>query len=308
MLRSRFGTALPKGAPMKLQLLVFAASMACATPLAAQETDNTESATPERNWRLSVSGGVTAIAEDDDQTHVGVSLTRQFGSSYVQLGVSHVDAGLALGVLNPVPAKVLQGTLAAGTSFDAFSLDGYVTLGDRNFEKELVGPGGQRATIEAGGTSFGAGLSLTYDIPVGENGFLSPYVGVDYHAVDIARQVTVAGGNQMAITERREGWSGSFGLAYAHMFGEGGRHSISPYAAWVVSSDNTAFAPGPGGIGLAQTMAVRGGGVEDQWGDLGLSASFALSDTLRLRLSAAQTVGFEGPESTSFAAGLSIAF
>lgn len=288
---------------MKLQLLVIAAFAACSNPALAEEAE-----TPEHNWRFGVSGGVTAVAEDDDQTHIGLSLTRQFGASYVQIGVTHVDAGLALGVVNPVPAKVLQGTLAAGTSFDAFSFDGYVTLGDRNFEKELVGPSGQRATVEAGGTSFGAGVALTYDIPVGDNGFLSPYVGLDYHAVDIARVVTAGGGNQMAITERREGWSGSFGLAYAHMFGEGGRHSISPYAAWTVSSDNTAFAPGPGAIGLAQTMAVRGGGVKDQWCDLGLSASIALSDRLRLRASAAQTLGFEGPESTSLSAGLSIAF
>jgi hypothetical protein len=293
---------------MKLRLLAFAAAIACATPLAAQEAAVIDTAETERDWRLSVSGGVSAIADQDDQAHLGLSLTRQFGSSYVQLGVTHVDSGLALGVVNPVPAKVLQGTLAAGTSFDAFSLDGYVTLGDRNFEKELVGPGGQRATVEAGGTSFGIGIALTYDIPVGENGFLSPYVSLDYHAVDIARVVTVAGGNQLAITERREGWSGSLGLAYAHMFGEGGRHSISPYASWTVSSDNTAFAPGPGGIGLAQTMAVRGGGVKDQWGDLGISASFGLTDALRLRLSAAQTLGFEGPESTSLATGLSIAF
>lgn len=295
---------------MKLQLLVIAAFAANSTPVLAEEAETpvTYATAPEPNWRLSLAGGVTAVAEDDDQTHVGATLTRQLGASYVQLGVTYVDAGLTLGVVNPVPAKVLQGTLAAGTSFDAVSLDGYVTLGDRNFEKELVGPGGQRATVEAGGSSLGAGLTLTYDLPAGNNGFLSPYASVDYHAVDIARVVTVSGGGQMAITERREGWSGSFGLAYAHMFGVDSQHTVSPYLSWTASSDNTAFAPGPGGIGLAQTMAVRGGGVSDEWFDLGLSASFALSDSMRLRLSASQTLGFEGPESTSLATGLSIAF
>jgi len=113
----------------------------------------------------------------------------------------------------------------------------------------------------------------------------------------------------LTVEEREDGFSGSLAFSYVHLFGESAAHSAGPYIAMVASSNSTVFSPGTGGERVAQLAAIRNApGEGDVWIEVGGSASFRLSENLRLNLSAIQTLGFVGPEATSLNAGLSLSF
>ena len=274
-----------------------------APALAEEEDDN--------NWRVGISGGATLAAQNDDQAYVSASITRDIGDGYIELSATKVDAGNVQGLINAVPASTEQLSLSAGIGLGDVSLDGDVTIGRRKFDRERIGSDGNPVIINSDGKIFGVGGSITYDIAIGESGFLSPSLSADYNSVDIGRAATLPSGRQVAVEEREEGVAGTFGLDYTYLFGEDLEHSFGPFAAIVASTNSTAFAPGNTIVGqrMAQLTAIRNQpGQGDVWAEFGGSASFALAGPLRLNLSASQSVGFTGPEATSLGAGLSFSF
>ncbi len=285
--------------------LIALAAASLPLPAFASEEDEGNS------WRAGISGGVTLVGEDDNQAYVSASVTRDIGDGYIQLSATKVDAGDVQGLINAVPASSEQLGLSAGIGLGDFSLDGDVTFGRRKFDRERLGNDGNPVIVNSDGRIFGVGAALTYDLPLGENGFLSPSLAVDYNSIDIARAATLPSGRQVAVEEREEGVAGTLSLTYMHLFGEEGAHSAGPFAAFVASSNSTAFAPGNAATGerMAQLVALRNvPGEGDVWGEFGGFASFALGGPLRLNLTASQSVGFVGPEATSLGAGLSFSF
>ncbi|MEE9434565.1 MAG: hypothetical protein V3V15_10045 [Sphingorhabdus sp.] len=275
------------------------------SPVLAAQGEN------DSHWRVGISGGTTLVGQGDDQAYVSASVTREIGDGYIQLSATKVDAGDVQGFINAVPASTEQLSLSAGIGLGAVSLDGDVTIGRRKFDSELIGNDGNPVIVDSDGRIFGIGAAITYDLPVGDNGFLSPSLSIDYNSVDIGRVATLVSGRQATIEEREEGVGVSLGVSYVHLFGEDGAHSFGPFAALVASSNSTAFAPGNtiGGQRMARVVAFRNvPGEGDVWGEFGASASFGLGGSLRLSLNASQSLGFDGPESTSLGAGVSFSF
>ncbi|MGB5723566.1 MAG: autotransporter outer membrane beta-barrel domain-containing protein [Parasphingorhabdus sp.] len=276
-----------------------------ATPALAAEEEN------EQHWRVGFSGGATLVGGVDDQTYASASITRNIGNGYVQLSTTGVDAGDAQGLIFAVPASSQQLRLSGGTGWGDISLDGYVSAGRRKFDDELLGTDGSPIIVNSDGNTFGIGGSATYDLAIGESGFLSPSIEVDFNSVDIGRAVTLPSGSQATVEEKEKGVSGTISLTYTHLFGKDAKHSFGPHAALVVSSNSTAFSPGSnsGSARMAQFVATRNQpGEGDAWAEFGVSASFGLGKNLRLSLFASQSAGFIGPEATSVGAGLSLGF
>ena len=276
-----------------------------ATPTFAAEKDS------ENQWRADISGGATMVGGVDDQTYANASVTRLFGNGYIQISGTLVDAGDAQGLIFAVPATSRQVRLSGGLGIGDVSLDGYVTVGQRKFDDEILGRDGNPVIVTSDGDMFGTGVSLTYDIALGESGFLSPSLSVDFNSVDIGRAITLQTGRQATVEEKESGVSGTFSAAYTHMFGPDSANSIGPFVALVASSNSTAFSPGSNTANsrMAQLVAVRNQpGQGDVWAEFGASASFGLTKNLRLNLYATQSIGFLGPEATSVGSGLSLSF
>lgn len=271
-----------------------------AAPAAAQDAEN--------NWSLAASGGTTTFGGAADQPFASVGLTRFFGPSYVRLTGTYVDSGGDDSVISTVPASTRQLTLGAGTVTGALAIDGYVSVGDRDFDaRAFTTRTGRTITLDSGGSSFGAGLALTYEIPLGDSAVVAPFVAGDYSRISIARAINLPGGDSVGEASREDGFTGSAGVTAAWLFGPDQRHSIGLYTAVLASSNNSAY----NGTNAQRATALGIGdqpGLSDEWFEYGATASFGLSDAVTLNLGVVRTAGFLGPEATSFTGGVSFGF
>jgi hypothetical protein len=286
---------------MMLKYLVTAAAI-----LLPVGTAKAEESAGDRAWSATISVASVHSGGSDDQLQGALGITRNFESGYAGMTISHADTGRSPGIIDAVPAKSTQVTLTGGLTRGNWSFDIYASAGNRHFDRELVGPGGSRARIDANGSSFGAGLTISRAVPVTETAWLLPYIAADHFSVDVARSVTTAAGALSVVKETSRGTSGSLGLAFQQSLGVDRSHSVAPYAAIIASSDNSAYAPGTGGQTLANLLAIRGGGRSDIWGELGATAALRLAPRLTLSLGATQTVGYLGPEVLTLQGGLTI--
>ncbi|WP_373475310.1 autotransporter domain-containing protein [Sphingorhabdus sp.] len=261
------------------------------------------------DWRASVNAGATLYEQDEDPQFASLSLAREFEQGFIQLSVSSVRGGVTQGVLNAVPVNSETVSVSGGRSFGDFSVDGYVSLGQRRFDTEVFERLGRRVTINSDGSSFGIGGGLSYDLMLSDTVIASPFLAVDYDRIDIGRAVTLPGGDITTIKSREDGFTGSAGISLQTLFGPDARHSFCVNAAFVATSNSSATRSGTGSGTISRIVAARNvPGQSDEWSEVGASASFALSQDIDLNLNANRTLGFAGPEATSLIAGLSFRF
>ncbi len=289
---------------MKCLAIALLATVCLARPAAAKDAGD------DAGWSLSLSGGTTTLENQGDQPFASIGLTHAFGESYARITGTHVSTRSGQGLVGAVPAKTDQLTLAGGTAFGAFSLDAYVSLGQRHFSPErFQRANGRTITIASNGHTRGAGAALTYDAPLGDHAFFSPFVAVDYARIDTARAITRPNGSLVSQTETQDGVTGTAGATLQYLFGTGSAHSLGPYGAFVTSSNTTAYTRGAAPVAMARLLgALDVPGRNDSWAEYGASASFALARPLRLDLSVVRTAGFAGRDSLSASAGLRVSF
>lgn len=274
-------------------------------PAAAQGAAEAE----KKDWSISATGGTTIFGGDGDQPFASLGLTRHFGDTYVRLTGTYIDGGSDDGApLSTVPASTRQITLGAGTYLGALGVDAYVSLGDRQFDRRaFTTRTGQTLALDSNGSSFGAGLSLIYEIPLGDNGILAPFIAGDYSRISIARALALPGGTSLGEESHEDGVTGSLGASALWLFGPDQRHSIGLYTAALASSNNSAY----NGTNAQRATALGIGdrpGVSDEWVEYGATAAFGLADAFDLQVGVVRTAGFLGPEATSVTGGLSFRF
>lgn len=281
-------------------------TVAVGAMLASCGAAKAEESTETGYWSATVSAASVHSRGSDDQVQASLGVTCTFDNGYAGLTISHADTGRSLGVVSAVPARSTVLTLVGGLTRSNLTLDLYLSAGLRHFDRELVGPGGTRARIDASGNSLGAGLTISRALVLGESSWLVPYVAVDHFSVDVARSVTTAAGAVAIVKETSRGTSGSLGVALQQGLGNGAQHQLVPHAALIVSSDNSAYSPGAGGQSLVNLLAIRGGGTRDIWGEIGVSTALQLAPRLSLSLGATRTLGYAGPEVLTLQGGLTI--
>lgn len=289
---------------MKSALAAILASIIFVQPAQAE----TEKAAP--NWSVSLAGGTATLENRGDQPFVSLGVTRNLKNAYVRLSVTHVDTRDGQGLLGSVPARTNQLTLAGGTSFGPVSLDGYVAFGKRKFGAEAFRRvTGQTINITSDGKTSAIGASLTYDIPLGQHGFLSPFAALDYSRVDTARAIAVPVRGLITQKEKQDGVTFTAGGTAQFLFGAEDAHSIGAYGAFVTSSNTTAYNRGTSPVAAARLLgALDVPGVKDSWAEYGATASFRIARPMRLDLSVIRTAGFGNAQSTSGSVGVRFSF
>lgn len=281
---------------------IAATLLALAAPSLAAAQD--VRATP---WSLSVGGGVTAIDDAGDQPFARIGLRREFGDSYAHIGASFTGAGSGNAARSIAPADTYQLTLGGGTSFNALSIDGYALAGIRAFDREYFArTGGRGIGVASDGATYGAGASLTFDVPLVEAWFVSPFVAVDYSRLDVALTLTGPNGGELAADKTsRDGVTGSGGVTVQRLFG---RSSLAAYAAYAATTDATSANRQGSGTVLTAPRFIATNGQADDWFEYGASGSVALGPRLNLDLSVVRTADLDPDEATSATATLRIAF
>lgn len=289
---------------MKLEMTAILASIMFAAPAqAATEKDAS-------NWSISLSGGTATLENRGDQPFVSVAVTRNFKNSYVRLTATHIATRDGQGLIGSVPAKTDQLTLAGGTSFGSFSLDGYVSLGKRTFGAEAFQRrNGTPINITSNGNTSAIGASLTHDIPLGQRGFFSPFAALDYSRVDTARAIAVPVRGLITQKEKQDGVTFTLGGTAQILFGRDDAHSVGAYGAFVTSSNTTAYNRGTSPVAAARLLgALDVPGAKDSWAEYGATASLRMAKPLRLDLSVIRTAGFGNAQSTSGSVGVRFSF
>jgi hypothetical protein len=264
----------------------------------------------EANWSASLSGGTATVEGRGDQPFFSIGLTRNFTDGYLRLTGTHIDTRDGQGLLGAVPAKTDQLSLAGGTSFGSFNLDGYASLGRRKFGAEAFQRlNGQSIAITGNGKTSAVGASLTYDVPVGPHGFFSPFAALDYSRVDTARAITVPVRGLVTQKEKQDGVTFTLGSTAQLLFGADDAHSVGLYGAFVTSSNATAYNRGTSPVAASRLLgALDVPGAKDSWAEYGATASFRIAKPLRLDLSLIRTTGFSNAESTSGSVGMRVSF
>lgn len=273
---------------------------ATAVPAMAEETPD---------WSLSLSGGISSVESQSDQQIGAIGLTRNFGDTYVRASITRIDGGDS-GVAGALPANTTQFTVAGGTSFGNLGIDAYVLAGPRKFDTASFNRrNGTTITLDTSGSIYGAGATVTYDIPLGRYWFASPFAGIDYNRIDTARVLNPQSATPIVRNQRQQGATGSAGATVSYLFGKDAASSMGVYAAGLTTSNAAAVNRAGSTVRGSQLLsAIDGTGGSDSWGEYGGQVSFAVGGGFRIDASLIRTAGLSGGESTSGSIGLRFGF
>lgn len=288
-----------------MRLFLAGIVLMAATPALADESANEP-----KDWSIGVSGSASTVDQQPDQYSGSIGLTRNFGDSYVRATVTRLDSGDADRLSDVLAAKTTQVTLGGGTSFGALSIDVYALAGDRSFDvASFRRRNGNLVTLDSSGSVYGGGGTLTYDVPIGEDWFASPFVAIDYSRVVTARVVNPLGPTPIVREDRQTGVTGSGGVSAGYLYGAGKGHSVGAFAAFVTTSNAAAVNRVSGAVlGSRFLSQMSGTDGSDSWFEFGPQAGFALGGNVRIDASIVRTAGLDTGESTSATLGLRFAF
>ncbi len=293
---------------MRNYLIGACLACAAANPALANK-ENADDAPEAIDWSISASGGLTKIDDIGEQPFVRIGATRFIGDGYVRASVTRFSTRDGDGLIETVPARTLQVSLAGGYGFGDFSIDAYGSLGWRDFDPEAFRQRtGQMIEVESDGKLAGAGVSLTYEIELGEGAYLAPFVAGDLNRLDIARAIAVVGRGTISQKESQSGETGSLGFTLDRALGDGGL-AIGAYAAFVATSNSAVAIRSTAPVAAARLFGPQDlAGSSDSWLEYGGNATVGLTEALLLDFSVVRTAGIPGEDLTSFSAGTRFQF
>jgi Autotransporter beta-domain len=259
------------------------------------------------DWSLSVSGGVATVAGEGGQPFVSASVYRYFGDGFVRAGLAWFDGGGDPDVAEPLPARTRQITIGGGYQAGRVLLDGYATLGTRDFTvPSPARTNGRVVRDETDGSLLTLGGSVTWDAPAGENWSIAPFVSLSYSEVDSARTLVPAAGDPVIDERREHGLTGIAGLSAERIWRRG---SFGVYLAAAATSNRASINRQGSGLLAGRTPQLIPAEDEgDAWLEYGVSGSIQLSADVSLDAVLVRTAGFAGAETMSASTGLRVRF
>ena len=259
------------------------------------------------DWSLSLSGGVATLAGEGGQPFVSLALYRYFGAGFVRAGIAWFDGEGEPGLAEPLPAQTRQITIGGGYQAGRVLLDGYATLGSRDFAPP--GPdrtGGRAVRGETDGGLITVGGSVTWDAPAGDDWSVAPFLSLSYSRVDTARTLLPPAGDPLIEETRESGVTGIAGVS-AERIWEGG--SLGVYLAGAATSNRAAVNRQGSGLAASRTpQLIPAADEDDAWFEYGLSGSLQLSSDVSLDALLVRTAGFGAGETISASAGVRLRF
>ena len=259
------------------------------------------------DWSLSLSGGIATVAGEGGQPFVSLSLYRYFGAGFVRAGIAWFDGEGEPGLAEPLPAQTRQISVGGGYQVGRVLLDGYATLGSRDFTAPAPARTGGRAVRgETDGSLLTLGASLTWDAPAGDDWSVAPFASLSYSRVDTARTSAPAAGDPVIEEMRETGVTGIAGVSAERVWRGG---SLGVYLAGAATSNRAAVNRQGSGLPASRTPQLIPAEDEgDAWFEYGLSGSLQLSADVSLDALLVRTAGFGPGETTSASAGVRLRF
>ncbi len=256
-------------------------------------------------WSADVSAGVAPRDGGPTGTYEALSLRRQLGRSYVQLGAVHYNTALQQGGIS-VPSNYGVGTVGFGGNYDGWVLDTYASYGRQTFGA-VQDDGVTRPSTGIGGSPYwGGGVSFGRMFAASPRVFLTPTASVAYAWSRLLRPVPFLSGNADLDTSEPT-WTTAGRLRLDWLPGHD-RKSFVGLSVGALWSNNATSQIGGWGGGVSGTSAPTTSHVHDIWAEVGAHASLGVSRSLRLEATATRTLGLISGNGTTVGLGLRRSF
>ena len=279
---------------MSLRLLIWALALC---PAAA----------PAADWSVSLSGGITTVADEDEQPFVSLALYRYFGAGFVRAGVAWFDGEGDPDVAEPLPADTRQITVGGGYQAGRVLLDAYATVGSRDFIPPAPArTAGRIVRDDSEGSLFTLGGSATWDAPAGDDWSIAPFLSLSYTELDTARTIVPQAGDPVIEEQEESGVTGIAGVSAERIWPGG---SLGVYLAAAATSNRASINRQGSGVPTSRTsQPVAAEDESDSWFEYWLSGSVQLSRDVSIDALLVRTAGFSRGEATSASAGVRVQF
>jgi hypothetical protein len=259
------------------------------------------------NWSLTMSGGVATFAGENEQPFVSADLYRYFGAGFVHAGFSWFDGEGEPEVADPLPAQTRLITVGGGYQAGRVLVDGFVTVGSRDFTPP--GPdrtNGRAVRDDTDGDLLTLGGSVTWDAPAGEQWSIAPFLSLSYSEIDVARTLVPQTGDPVVEQMEESGVTGIAGISAERVW-QGG--SFGVYLSGAATSNRASINRQGSGLPASRTpQLIPTEDESDAWFEYGLSGSIQISPYVSIDALLVRTAGFGIGETTSASAGVRIRF
>lgn len=255
-------------------------------------------------WSAGVSGGVAPRDGAPSGTYETLSLHRQLGRSYVQLGAIHYNTTLQQGEAS-VTSNYNVGTVGFGGNYNNWVLDAYASYGRQSFGAIRSGDTSRNGL--SGSPYVGGGVSFGRMVALGPRVYLTPTASATYAWSRLLHPASGGNTNDVITSEPTWTTAGRFRLDWLPGHNRQTYLGISVAGLW--SNNATSLIGGVAGGGYGgsyDTLVTRH--VHDAWSEVGLHASVAVTRSLRVEATAARTLGLISGDATTVGLGVRRAF
>lgn len=241
------------------------------------------------SWSISGGGGLSGVdgSESDPQRYGTVGLRREAGVNFQRVGLSWVENPAAVRLNGP--KRTVTVSITAGRQFGPLLLEGQAAYGTRRFDTVKAGPqGGLRAS--ATGDSMLIGATGTLDLEVADVWLMSPFVTVEWAALDTTRRLE-RGDATLDRIDRQSGLTGTFGVTASRALTA--RTTVSVYGSVVVAENAAADGRLDDRDPSGQAFRASSDAVAETWGEIGLMAGVNTDQKTRLDIGLIRSVGLE---------------
>jgi hypothetical protein len=257
---------------------------------------------PPPQWSAGVSAGVAPRDGGPTGTYEALSLHRQLGRSYVQLGAVHYNTALEEGDVR-VASNYGVGTLGFGGNYNGWVLDTYASYGRQSFGTVRYPTFSRPTTGITGSPYWGAGASFGRIFAATPRLFLTPTASASYAWSRLLRPLSEFTGIG-DITTSEPTWTTAGRLRLDWLPGRDRKSFIGLSAGVVWSNNATSQIYGLGGWG--NTLVTNH--IHDTWAEVGAHASLSVSRRLRVEATASRTLGLLSGNSSTLGIGLRRSF
>ncbi|MDE1916667.1 MAG: hypothetical protein KGJ57_14195 [Sphingomonadales bacterium] len=265
---------------------------------------------PPPQWSLGVSGGIAPRDGGPTGSYESLTLLRQLGRSYVQLGATHYYSQLDSGVPT-VSSTYGVGTIGFGGNYNNWVLDTYISYGRQNFGPVRFGNLSRPSTNITNSAYWAGGVSFGRMMAVSPRFVITPTASATYAWSRLLRPTL--GSEDFNSSEPT--WTAAARLRLDWVPGHNRKSYIGLGAGLLWSNNATSLIAGSsgwGGIGQTgdkDTMdALTSSHVHDVWFEIGPHASLAVTRSLRVEAIANRSFGLISGNGSTVTLGLRHSF
>lgn len=183
---------------------------------------------------------------------------------------------------DPADDSAAQSLLETGPrflprEFQIEALAGHRSFATQNSRDRI----GNRLTVNVSNTILGVGTTMSYDAPLGETWFVSPFASIDYHRIDTTRSINTHSPIPYARNNGDTGLTGSAGATLSHTLDAGGRWRIDGYGA-VEAASAVEHRDDDASVATRVVKALNTSGIESVAIEYGIGTTYQLSERLRV--------------------------